>query len=152
MHCNETHTEIWWPALRAENALQGMFQENVGEDTAQAGTIHQHQCFVINMQSSLSIGEASLTGCRPCGYILKCILCLSLQCTGPLAKRVKFAHSHTSLSRQGRGEWGRGEAGDEERGGGKSWKSCVEKWRGLIYNRKNKIEKKHTHILYTVYQ
>lgn len=43
----------------------------------------------------------------------------------------------------GRG-WGEG-------GGGRSWKSCVEKWRGLIYNRKNKIEKKKNTHTYTLH-
>lgn len=66
------------------------------------------------MRAAVSKEEALLTGCRPCGYILKCILCLSLQCKGPLAEGFECAHGHAGVSKEGGGRGAR----EVEGGGG----------------------------------
>lgn len=75
----------------------------IQRDSAQSGTVST----AVLLDKYASKEEVLLTGCRPCGYILKCILCLSLQCKSPLAEWVECAHGHTSLSK-----------GGEEGGGG----------------------------------
>lgn len=56
---------------------------------------------VVRQICELQREEALLTGCRPCGYILKCILCLSLQCKGPLAEGFECPHGHAGVSKEG---------------------------------------------------
>lgn len=61
------------------------------------------------MSDMVSREAALLTGCRPCGYMLKCILCLSPRCSAPLAKRLLTgAHEGGGGGGGGRGGGGGG--------------------------------------------
>lgn len=72
--------------------------EITGGNTAESGTVSTAGLLD---KYAASKEEALLTGCRPCGYILKRILCLSLQCKGPLAGGFECAHDHAGVSKEG---------------------------------------------------